>query len=66
MSLPIRGTGLRKGRAGARRYGVPRTEAQRYARHYGATLQASDTALYLALASLGIGALLIGVVVLSK
>lgn len=35
MSLPPRGTGLATGRAGARRYGYPRSDMQRYARHYG-------------------------------
>lgn len=31
--LPPRGTGLLTGRAGARRGGIPRTEAERRARH---------------------------------
>lgn len=35
MSLPKRGTGLSTGRAGERRYGQPRTDAERTARHYG-------------------------------
>lgn len=60
MSLPRRGTGLRTGRAGERRLGRPRTEAERYARHYG--LGNNDTALLLASGSLLIGALLIGLV----
>lgn len=33
MSLPPRGTGLATGRAGERRYGQPRTEAERQIRH---------------------------------
>jgi len=33
MSLPNRGTGLITGRAGARRYGTPRTEVERLERH---------------------------------
>ena len=31
--LPKRGTGLKRGTAGARRLGKPRTEAERRARH---------------------------------
>ena len=42
MSLPKRGTGLRTGRAGERRYGEPRTEEERLARHYGNPSLASD------------------------
>ncbi|MBA7490229.1 hypothetical protein ES702_00764 [subsurface metagenome] len=42
MSLPSRMTGLRTGRAGERRGGVPRTEAERYTRHYGTTYQTSN------------------------
>lgn len=34
QALPPRGTGLRTGRAGARRYGFPRTDEERRARHY--------------------------------
>jgi len=33
--LPPRGTGLMTGRAGARRFGKPRTDAERRLRHFG-------------------------------
>lgn len=64
MALPPRGTGLARGTARARGW-PPLTEAQRLERHkavYG--LGNSETALWLALASFGIGALIIGVCML--
>lgn len=64
MSLPPRGTGLVRGTARPRGYPAL-TEAQRLARHkaiYG--LGNNDTALLVGLASLAIGALLIGVILL--
>jgi len=64
MSLPIRGSGLRTGRAGARRFGVPRTDKQRLLRHYA--LGNGDTALWVALASLLIGAGIIVAVAILK
>ena len=35
LGLPPRGTGLRTGRAGARRGGMPRTDTERQQRHFG-------------------------------
>ena len=58
MSLPTLGTGLITGRAGARRYGTPRTYEQRLARHQ--TLQTNNTVSYVLLA-LGVGLVLVAI-----
>lgn len=58
MSLPTRGTGLQTGRAGERRYGSPRTEEERYARHYG-TLQSNNTWAYVCIGG-GIALVILG------
>ena len=65
MSLPPRGTGLRTGRARSRAY-PPLTEAQRRVRHAKMLAgNSDDTGLWLGIASLLIGATLIGVVILT-
>jgi len=40
--LPPRGTGLITGAAGDRRVGQPRTDEERYARHFGLTPQSAE------------------------
>ena len=62
MSLPARDTGLRTGRARARGY-PPLTEEQRRIRH--ARTSTDDTALWLGIGSLLLGATLIGIVILT-
>lgn len=65
MSLPRRGTGLRTGRARPRGY-PPLTEEQRRVRHARITRASTDdTALWLGIGSLLLGATLIGVVILT-
>lgn len=64
MSLPPRGTGLATGRAGARRYGFPRTDVERYARHFG--LGNGDTAVWVAAGGALVGALIILASIWSK
>lgn len=65
MSLPKRGTGLRIGTARARRY-PPLTQEQRRIRHAKMIAgNSDDTALWLGIASLLVGATLIGIVILT-
>jgi len=66
MSLPTKGTGLQTGRAGERRYGYPRTDEERLARHYGtASLSSNNTWSYIAIAG-GIALVIVGLYYATK
>lgn len=54
MSLPPRGTGRYTGRAGERRWGYPRTDAERYERHYGTTQSLADNSWLWVLVGTGV------------